>query len=421
MTALNVLLLAQFYPPMIGGEEQHVHALASGLGARGHRVTVATLRTPGSPERETSDGVDVVRLPGTVSRIGALYSSSRRLAPPIPDPETTLALRRLIRAVAPEVVHAHNWLVASYLPLADRRRPLVLTLHDYGQICAKKTLIWRDDGLCSGPGLSKCLRCAAQHYGTAKGIVTVGAAWGMGAVARRTVDMFVPVSSAVARGNRLAEDGLRHTVIPNFIPDGSTDGGAADETTSQLPDEPFVLFVGAFARRKGVEVLLDAYRMLPPGAPPLVLIGYRSSDEIPALAALPPNVRSFTDWPRSSVAEAWRRSLLGIVPSTWSDPCPTVVLEAMAAGRPVIGSRIGGIVDLVRDGETGLLVEHGSPAALAGAIAELVAAPSRLEQMGAAAREASFAYRASAVIGRIEDVYRTLLAERAQPPAAGAA
>lgn len=412
-STLNVLLLAQFYPPVIGGEERHVRALAHGLTARGHLVTVATLRVPGTPETEDDAGVSVVRLPGTVQRLGLLYQSERHLAAPIPDPETSIALRGLVRRLRPDVVHAHNWLIASYLPVRSRGRPLILSLHDYGQVCAKKTLIWRDR-LCDGPALAKCLRCASRHYGTAKGIATVGGAWALGAANRAMVDMFLPVSSAVAQGNRLAEDGLRFEVIPNFIPDPAAQDHEVihPELVSQLPPDGYMVYVGALARRKGVEVLLDAYRRMADG-PPLVLIGYRSSDVIPALDRLPPNAFCFTDWPADAVAEAWRRASFGIVPSTWADPCPTVVLEAMAAGRAVIGSRIGGMVDLVRDGETGVLVTPGDPQQLASAMANLLSDRIGRESMGSRAAQRSAQYRSSVVVERIEKVYRTLLAERA--------
>ena len=406
---MRVLLVAQFYPPVIGGEERHVRALAQGLSQRGHRVTVATLAVEGAPGSEDDDGVRVERLPGTAQRLPSLYRS-RRLAAPVPDPETFAALRRLVAETAPDIVHAHNWLVHSYLPLAaGSDRPLLLSLHDYGQVCAKKTLIYRE-ALCRGPGLEKCLRCAADHYGTAKGIVTVAGLWPMAAAARRRVDAFLPVSTAVARGNRLEEDGLPYEVVPNFIPDDLPGPPRDPRLLEELPSDGFLLFVGAFARRKGVEVLLESYERMSE-APPLVLIGYRSSDVIPGLDRLPRNVRAFTDWPADAVAEAWRRSLVGIVPSTWADPCPTVAIEAMAAGRPVIASRIGGLVDLVDDGTTGTLVAPGDATALAAAVRATVADPGRAEAMGRAGRERSALFRASAVVRRIEEIYRRLLAE----------
>jgi len=73
------------------------------------------------------------------------------------------------------------------------------------------------------------------------------------------------------------------------------------------------------------------------------------------------------------------------VPSVIPDALSRVILEAMAAGRPVIGTRVGGTPELIVDGETGLLVERGAPAALAEAIVALLRDPARRARLGAAA------------------------------------
>ena len=155
----------------------------------------------------------------------------------------------------------------------------------------------------------------------------------------------------------------------------------------QLPDEPFLLFVGALGRLKGLDVLLDAYRLLG-DAPPLVVIGYpmRETDQI--LADPPPNVRVLGPWPPAAVNAAWDAALMGIVPSTCQEACPTVVIEAMRAGLPVVATRMGGIPDLVVDGETGLLVPPSDARALADAIARLVADPSEAARLGEAGQTA---------------------------------
>ena len=111
--------------------------------------------------------------------------------------------------------------------------------------------------------------------------------------------------------------------------------------------------------------------------------------------------------PHELVAEAWRRSLFGTMPSLCLDASPTVALEAMAAGTPVVASALGGLPDQVADGDTGLLVPPGDAAALGRGDARLASDPALVERMGAAARhrfEAEF--RAEIVIDRIESIYR---------------
>jgi glycosyltransferase involved in cell wall biosynthesis len=404
---MRILMLSQFYPPVIGGEEQHVRNLGAALAARGHEVTVATLWSEGLPEREIDRGVRVERLRGTLRRASWLFSETgRRHVPPFPDPELTAGLRRMIARDRPEIVHGHNWLIHSFLPLKRwSGAKLLLTLHDFSFICPRKSFM-AGERLCSGPGLVKCLNCAAGQYGRLKGAVTTVGNWGMGLVERREVDLFLPVSRAVANGNGLVREGLRHVVVPNFAPDDVTRvAGDYTEYLAQLPDEPFLLFVGDVRRGKGVDVLLKAYAELQ-GAPPLVLIGRECPD---GPASLPANVLRFKDWPHDAVMGAWARSLVGLVPSIVPDACPTVAIEAMASGRPVVGARVGGLPDLVADGETGLLVPPDDVPALRGAIQRLLDDADLRERMGRAGLRRAPLFQATSVVSRIEAIYEDVL------------
>jgi glycosyltransferase involved in cell wall biosynthesis len=412
---MRILMLSQFYPPVPGGEEQHVRALSAALAARGHTVAVATQWQRGLPEIEQEGPVRVYRERGTVQRLPWLYQDAERHhTPPLPDPEMTWALRRVLARERPQIVHAHNWLIHSYLPL---HRPgaarLVLTLHDYSLLCAKKRLMY--EGLpCSGPAPATCLRCATAHYGRLKGTPTVLATMAMRQAEHALVRHFVPVSQAVADGNALARHHLPHTVIPNFVPDDvATLHDGYQGYLEQLPQGEYLLFVGDLSPDKGLPVLLEAYAGLEE-APPLVLIGRQTPD---TPTSLPPGVRVLGTWPREAVMWAWSRSLLGVVPSVWPDPCPSVIMEAMAAGRPVLGSRLGGIPDLIVDGETGLLAPPGDVAALRQALAYLLANPDLRARLGWAARERAPRFQAQAVVPRIERLYQDLLDEAAGPRA----
>jgi glycosyltransferase involved in cell wall biosynthesis len=282
--------------------------------------------------------------------------------------------------------------------------PLVFTLHDYSLVCAKKTMLLRGR-VCSGAELSKCLGCAVETFGAPRGLPTTLGNWSMQLPLRLGVDLFLPVSEAVARGNRLAERRLPFRVVPNFIADAALEDSDTDDARlSQLPDGDFLLYVGGLDHSKGVDVLLRAYAALT-DAPPLVLIGATRPESLPHL---PPNVILLRDWPEAAVQGAWRRSLMGLVPSVWSEPCPTVVLEAMAAGRPVIASHIGGIPEMLVDGQTGVLVPPGDADALRHAIQRLLNRPDLRASIGAAARVAVERFTAHTIVPEIERTYTQL-------------
>jgi len=402
-------MVTDLYPPVIGGLELHVQNLSTELAVRGHKVSVVTLLQEDTVAREQVRGVNIRRVTGTAQRLSRLFSDKkRRYAAPFPDPETVRAIRRIVEEVKPDIVHAHNWLVQSFLPLKPwSRAKLAMTLHDYSIACPRRDLYYHDRVVCSGPGLRKCLDCGTEHYGVLKGVPIVLATGPVGMATRAGVDAFFPVSHAVARGNRLESSKTPYEVIPNFVPDDvaqvSEDG--LESYLAQLPPDGYVLFVGALGQHKGVPILLSAYEQLS-DPPPLVLIGASRHDEP---LTLPPNVWLLKNWPHRAVMAAWRRSAIAVVPSVWSEPCPTVAMEAMASGRPVVASRVGGLPDLVDDEVTGRLVEPGDVEGLREALAGLLANEQRRSQMGQAGLRKVEAFQASTVVTRIEAAYRSLL------------
>lgn len=405
---MKILMLAQFYPPIVGGEEQHVRNLSHALVARGHEVAVATLRHDATAPYELDGAVRVHRIQGTMQRVGALFTTGRQFAPPFPDPELVWRLRAVVAREQPDIVHAHNWLVHAYLPLKSRNRAkLVLTLHDYSMICAQKRLMYRAS-VCAGPGVMKCADCAIHQYGLVKGLPTVTANWALHYVERGAVDLFVPVSRAVAEGNQLARQRVPYEVLPNFIPDAIVAASEAEAPMlSRLPREPFLLFVGDLTYDKGLLTLLDAYRGLE-HPPPLVLIGRKHAD---TPDALPPNVSLLENWPHPAVMAAWQRASIALMPSLCPDSCPTVAIEAMVTGRPVIASRIGGLTDMVLPEQTGLLVTPGDVAELRAALHRLLAAPEERARFGVAGIAQAATFQASSVVPRIEAAYGRLLGE----------
>ncbi len=400
---MRVLMLTELYPPFIGGSEEYVRNLARGLSARGHQVSVVTMSEDGVATDETVDGVVVHRVRSSIQRIPSLMPSGRPYLPPAPDPDVVAALRRIVAQEQPDIVHAHNWAVASFLPLKREAGPrLVMTLHDYSVVCAKRSYLYRG-AECSGPGFSKCLHCAANHYGTARGeMITLGT-WAAAPVLLRAVDRFIPVSSAVATNNGLADAGAQFEIVPNFVPDDIASAPAGKHPQlGTLPKRGYWLYVGALSRHKGLPVLLEAYRSMS-DVPTLVVIGRTTGEPTPSM---PPGATLISDVSHDGVMAAWQRASVGIIPSLFPDPCPTVAIEAMAAGVPVVASSVGGLPDLVVDGETGLLVRAGDPAALSVALGRLAGDERERKRMARAAARRAPQFMASAVVPRIEAIYQ---------------
>jgi glycosyltransferase involved in cell wall biosynthesis len=402
---MRILMLTQSYAPIVGGEERVVEDLTTELVARGHRVAIGTLSQPSGGPSQRPPGARVTGLTSSFASLPALYSdSSRRPAPPLPDPGTVVQLRRLLRDEQPDVVHAHNWLVYSYLPLDKPRGPaLVLSLHDYSLVCATKRFM-HGDGVCSGPGPVKCLRCAGEHYGRPKGEAIAVAAKVLERRVRKHVDLFLPISDAVSV--RCVRPHERQRVVPDFLsalperPDG-------DPRLDDLPDEPFVLFFGDATVDKGAWELAEVHASLE-APPPLVFVGRCYIEELRAM----PGVHVLGPWPRELALEAARRSLFAVVPSLLPEPFGLVALEAAAVGKPVIASDTGGLRDVVVHGESGLLVPPGDRHALRQAVERLLGDPALRERMGAAGPKRAEHFSPDVIVPKFEDSYRVAIEAR---------
>ena len=423
---MRILLLAQFFPPDIGGEERHVFNLANTLADRGHQVTVATQCMAGVPDEEVlPSGVHVRRFATMAMRLPHVYSTSRSHHLPTPDPLGVRELARIVRRVRPDVIHAHNWIVNSALALRRRSatKPpfgLVLTLHDYSQVCATKRLM-RASSICEGPAIARCLPCATSHYGPIVGPVTAAATAAMRPWKDRAIDHVVSVSRAVAEGNHIAT-GPANSIIPNFVPDSALLPPTSDVTRAPgqrtwpaMPEQDFLLFVGDLSNEKGVQTLLRAYELLGSDRPPLLLVG-RPTPDTPT--RLPDGAEVHLEWPHEDVQIAFRHCISAVLPSVWPDPCPTTVLEAMASGRPVVTTSVGGISDMIVDGESGLLVPPGDQAALAAAIRRVLADGELRSRLSVGAQTKVRTFTASAVAEQLESVYERVAP---RPPTAATA
>lgn len=413
---MRILQVTDCYPPpLLGGRDLLVQMLSHELVRRGHEVEVVSLAGPRGPRIEFDGAVRVHRLAGWSRILGPLYANPEKpFHPTLPDPGLVRVLGRLLRERRPQIVHAHSWLLYSLLPLLPSRETrLVVWVHDYGFICPKTTLVYRG-GVCTGPKYAKCVGCASEQYGPLRSLaLTTGLAvmkpW------RGRVDRYVAVSQFTARATAglIGRGKGAMEVITPFVSDEAFHADKGRRPAFVPSEGDYLMFAGALGPHKGLDVLLEAWAGLEPKIP-LVLAGIRRPD---TPRSFPDGVILAEEVPHEDVLRAWGHCLAAIVPSRWPDPSPLVALEAMAAGRPVVASAVGGLMGIVADGETGILVPPGDAAALRSALQQLLADPLLRARMGAEGRKRAAAYSANVVVAAWERVYHEVVAGGTEIPA----
>lgn len=381
----RLLVLASTYPGAgDDGTPAFVRDLAAAEAAEFDTVVLVP-RIPGAARREVTGPVTVERFRYFPRRWedladGAILENLRRRRSrwlqvgPFVLAEAW-ALRRAVRAHRPDVLHVH-WVVPQGVAalLAARRVPwLVTTLG--GDVYAL-----------SDPVSARLKRAVLRRAG---------------AVTAMNADM---AARLVAQG---APPAATHV-----LPMGADVAAVRAAGAGVTPEPGRILFVGRLVEKKGLAVLLAAARRLeaPGWSLEVVGDGPLRAELAAAARGLPVTFRGAL--PRAELARSYARSEVVAVPSVAAasgdqDGLPVALLEAMAAGCAVVGSRLAGIDAAVLDGDSGLLVPPGDPAALAATLDGLLADPDRRAKLGAAARARAEEFSVAAVGAR----YRALLHE----------
>lgn len=312
----------------------------------------------------------------------------------------------LIRQTRPDLVHCHNiyhQLTPSIIGAAKKLGvPVVLTLHDYKPVCPTYNRL-RDAEPCSD-----CLNGNFSHVlrnRCAEGSLGKSALLYAEAVVQRVRGSYEKVDAFIAP-SRFMQQSIAHRVPDDRIR-LLYNGIDTNEVRGSGADDGYVLFLGRLVREKGVETLLKAHarstagwRLAIAGTGPL-------SDELMAKY----NPTNFVGYVAGDALKAMiDRASVVVVPSEWYENCPMSVLEAMAYGKPVVGSRMGGIPELVEDGKTGLLYEAGNVNELTSALDRLMASAELRQQMGMAGRQrVETAYSLDSHNAGLMDIYKTIL------------
>jgi glycosyltransferase involved in cell wall biosynthesis len=372
---VNVLVVSGIWPPDVGGPASHAPALASFLHERGHGVEVVTTAR-NTPAR----------------RPYPIHWVSRRIPPGVRHAAAVAAIARSARRA--DVVYATSMIRRAAAGARAARRPLVVKL-----VADETYERARRHGLFEGT-----LEEFQRFDGGAR------ARWlrsSRNGALRRATHVLCP--SAYLREISLGWglDSARVSVLPNPAP-ALPDLPTRDAQRAALGlERPLLAFAGRLTAQKELGLALEALatvddvRLAILGDGPERQALERRAHEL----GLNGRVRFLGGGARDDVLRLFRAADAAILPSAWEN-FPHTVVEALAVGTPVVATAVGGVPEVVHDGENGLLVPPGDSDALAAAIRRLAGESELRERLSAAAAPSVEPLAEERVLARIEELLR---------------
>jgi glycosyltransferase involved in cell wall biosynthesis len=425
-----------FHPAPIGGTEVYVQSLAQQLQSDGLEVVIAA---PGPGDTRYTRGTLPVRryaISENVTDIRDIYGAGDRTA--------ALSFERLLDAEQPDLVHLHAFTrgVSLLQVRAARQRgiPVVFTYHTPTVSCQRGTLLRWGRQVCDGKlRRHTCARCTLHGLGMNRSLSTMvgslppqlgqilgraersGGAW----TALRMTEL-VQLRHAAFRALMQEVDHVvvlchwtRELLLRNGVPSSKmsvSPHGLAKPAVDEhavAPAPPLrIAFLGRLDPTKGPDLLIKAMRNLSCLPLELHLYGISQGEngqaylrQLQTLASGDARIQFFPAVPGEQVIPLLQRYHLLAVPSRWLETGPLVILEAFAAGIPVLGSRLGGIADLVRHEVDGLLVDADNSRSWGEALTRLANEPELYQQLRDGVTEPR---RIEQVASEMQDLYASL-------------
>jgi glycosyltransferase involved in cell wall biosynthesis len=395
-----------YFPESSGGTEVYVDALARNLRAFGVDSSILAASADGQSAAYRWAEVPVDRYPVPAA-------TRREIVDAVPHARFSEFADRL-RAQNADVYHQHSWTRGCGLPhLAEAKRlglKTVVTVHVPSVMCLRGTMMLNGLQACDGKvDVGRCSEC----WGTSRGVPRTMAAWlgrnpatagalarllpesrfqtallTPGLVARRQTELAALVRNAdrIVAVCRWLFEALTLNGVPErkllYCPQGiDAPSGVRRPARPVGEHRPFRIgFLGRWDPVKGVDVLVAAFSRLPRTVSAELVIHALPGDsgyeqQVRALALADPRIRFAGPVPRDDVFSTLAGFDVLAVPSLWLETGPLVVLEAFAAGTPVLGSNLGGIAELVEPNVSGTLLPAGDVTAWGEAIAALISSP----------------------------------------------
>ncbi|MFA4982103.1 MAG: glycosyltransferase family 4 protein [Candidatus Omnitrophota bacterium] len=337
-------------------------------------------------------GVKVVTYCRHNDEIGGYKKRLHTAASVIWSRRTYRELRLLIEREKPDVAHFHNiWYLVSpsaYYACKDAGVPVVQTVHNFRFFCANGIFVRKEKvcTLCLGklPWRGALCGCCESPWIRTLPAVFSAVFHRLRKITDKGIDAYI------ALGNNARERLINCGISPDKISVKSNfvHGIPASDEDS----DPYLLFAGRLNKRKGTDTLMEALRILKVergiDAPVKIAGNGQAKDSIEK--AIKNNglsaVELLNNVNHDEMLRIMQKAKCVIVPSRWFEMHPTVIIEAFSMGKPVVGSRIDNIGEMVSDGKTGLLFDMNDPHDLASKLEKIITDDKACMEMGRSAR-----------------------------------
>lgn len=345
----QICFISNLYPPfIIGGAEISVGRVAEGLVKRGHDVSVITTSPNGKSSIEDIKRVKIYQINPLNFYVMYKHQNQPEILKPIWhgidlwNPHSFIVVKKILKKEMPDVAHINNFKGLSLSAFSVTKRlnlSLIFTAHDYSLICPRGDLLHGSSEICTDPvGLCKAY-AKIQKY-----------------LVDNKPDLVTAPSQFVI--DKLKERGLFKDRKTMKLPLGIE---LRNEKAEKSYDTLDILYAGALSKRKGVHILINAFKSLKAENIKLHIVGKgKDKDEFKRIAGTDRRIFFYGFVPDGELRRLYQEANVLVVPSIWYDNSPMVIYESFMNGTPVIGSRIGGIPELVEEGYNGLLFEAGN-------------------------------------------------------------
>lgn len=380
---MRILLVNKFHYRK-GGAETYYLTVGSELERMGHEVAYFSMRHPDNLPCEwdkyfvTQREYNNVKNPLKAARDGMAL---------IYSPEARRNFQALCEEFRPDVVHlnnVHRQITLSILDapyLRENKVPVFYTAHDYVTVCPGYLMLDGDGRVCDAcledGHYRHCIENRCVKGSRAKSaLAAMEASFNRAHKSNQRIDKVIAPSRFMR--SKLIEGGWpedKVIFLQNFADDAILDRAANAGADATDRENPYLLFFGRLSAEKGVDTLLRAFDAALPSLPQdmrLVVVG--DGPDAADFKALASSLGcasriEFAGYQTGGTLQAYvERASLAIASSRWRENMPYSIVEAFAAGTPVIGTNIGGIPELVDEGKTGFICEPGGVQSMADAI-----------------------------------------------------